>query len=363
MVLAAVLALGGASLRAEESSVFEVRGVAVDVTAETADKARMLALAEGEAEAFQRILRRITLRADHRQLPKVAPGEIATFVRDFSVAEEKTSPVRYLARLDYRFKEREIRNLLIDAAIPFAETRSKPMLVLPVYQAAGTVLLWDDPNPWRNAWKVAPAADGLVPILHPVGDLTDIATIGAEQAMAGDQQRIAAVTARYGGGDALVAHAILGLSAQTGYPRLEIRLRRYGKDGGSEPEVVSFVARGGETRDALLRRSAQELIWELEDGWKQANQMQFDQRSVIAAAVPIQGLKDWIDMRKRLSGVAVVRKVDMVLLSKHKVRVNLHYIGGPGQLTLALEQADLRLTKEGEDWILVPSTGAPKGKL
>jgi len=95
-----------------------------------------------------------------------------------------------------------------------------------------------------------------------------------------------------------------------------------------------------------------ELSWLLEDSWKQDNLLQFDQQSVIAIDVPIKGLRDWLRVRKQLGTVAVVRGVDMVLLSKTSVRVNLHYIGEVEQLSLALEQADLALLGNGEKWVL-----------
>jgi hypothetical protein len=64
------------------------------------------------------------------------------------------------------------------------------------------------------------------------------------------------------------------------------------------------------------------------------------------------GLGDWLQVRKLLGTVAVVRSVDMVLLSKTSVRVNLQYIGEVEQLSLALKQADLALLGNGEKWVL-----------
>jgi hypothetical protein len=90
----------------------------------------------------------------------------------------------------------------------------------------------------------------------------------------------------------------------------------------------------------------------LEDSWKQDNLLQFDQRSLLTVDIPIKNLRDWLRMKKRLGNVAVVRTVDMVLLSKTAVRINLHYIGAVEQLSLALEQADLTLLGSGEKWVL-----------
>jgi len=73
---------------------------------------------------------------------------------------------------------------------------------------------------------------------------------------------------------------------------------------------------------------------------------------VVAVKIRIGGLRDWLDISNRLAGVAVIRKSDLVILSLDEVRVNLHYIGEPGQLALALEQADLVINREGDGWVL-----------
>jgi hypothetical protein len=174
---------------AAQADVFVVRGIKVDVTAASTAVARDKALAMGERAAFRELLERLTLRVDHPRLPAFSANDIAAFVTDFEVAEEKASAVRYLATLNYNFKADDVRRLLIDRQIAFAETTSKPVLVLPVYQAAGFLLLWDDPNPWRKAWTERPEKFSLVPSILPKGDLPDIAMIGPEQAVAGDDQR------------------------------------------------------------------------------------------------------------------------------------------------------------------------------
>ncbi len=362
-LLAAVLAAVMTTVAgAQAPGVFEVKGVAVDVTAETAAQARERALAEGEGVAFRRLLERLTLRADHPRLPKPNPREISLYIKDFAVADEKTSAVRYLARLSYRFQAGPIRRLLTDSDLPFAETPSKPVLVLPVYQAAGALLLWDDPNPWREAWKAVPPLDGLVPLALPLGDLADIAAIGAEQAVKGDARRLNAVAARYGAGDAMVAHGTLGISARLGRPELEVFVTRYGTALQEQTIVKSFSAAEGEGIDGLLGRAAVELARQVEDNWKKDNLLEFETSAVAAAKVPIQRLQDWLEVRKRLSGIAVVDRVDMILISLDEVRINIHYFGAAEQLVLALEQADLVMSAEGGEWVLGLASSSPPGK-
>ncbi len=356
MVLACVLVAGGLALpvpaRAQGMDVFEVRDVAVDVTAETAAQAREQAHAEGEAGAFRTLLERLTLRIEHEGLPKLKPDEIASYIKDFSVAEEKTSSVRYLAQMNFRFKHEEVRALLNDFGFSFAETVSKPVLVLPVFQNVGALILWDDPNPWRDAWAARPKRDGLVPTLLPLGDLADIAAIGAEQAMDGDLQRLAAIAGRYGASDTLVIFGVLRVDAAKAKHVLDVYFTRYGRQLKEQTEVVGFPQEKDEPIPKLLARAAEELTSIVEDNWKRDNLLQFERAGVIPVVLPISGLKDWLRVRTRLGGVAVVRRAEMVLLSRDRVRLNLHFIGETNQLALALEQADLTLVQEGGTWFL-----------
>ena len=131
--------------------MFNVNNVTVDVKADTATIARTQALAEAERKAFYILIRRLTLTIDEERIPELSPQEIAAYVRDFSVAEEKSSSVRYIARLNYRFKPDEIRALLRAYDVPFAETPSRPAVVIAVYEIGATTELWGEPNPWRDS--------------------------------------------------------------------------------------------------------------------------------------------------------------------------------------------------------------------
>ena len=357
---ALALAFAPAGNPAAAQDVFEVSGVAVDVTAETAAAARARALASGEQRAFEILLDRLTLKSDIDRLPVLSAADRAELVQDLSVANEKTSAVRYLAELTFRFKPREVRRLLRDLAIDFAETPSKPVLVLPVYRAAGVVVLWDDPNPWRDAWSGIGGADGLaglVPMEFPAGGLADIAVIGAAQAAAGDRARLKALSGRYGTSDVIVALAELA-AAPGGAPSISVTVNRYGESVSEQAIVSGVTGRPGEAVEAVLRRAAAQVADEIEDQWKADNLIQFERSEIVAVVLPITSLGDWVTARSRLRGVAVVDRIDLVLLSRDEARLNIRYLGDIGQLALALAQADLGLREEGGSWILELGSGA-----
>lgn len=332
--------------------VYEVSGIAVDVTAETAAAARDQALVDGEREAFRTLLRRLTLRANRDRLPDLERNSITQLVRDFSVQEEKTSSVRYLAKLTYRFKRESIRALMSRNGVPFAETPSRPVLVLPVFETAGARSLWDDPNPWRKAWQSLPKSAGLVPLVVPIGDLSDIAVIGVQQAMNGDAARLNAIAQKYGAADVLVVHGVLGTDPASGRSEIQVTGTRYGSVAGAKTVVHGFVAEGTETEPALMARAAAEVAADIEESWKRDNLLRFAEVGVLPVVVPIQSLKDWLVVKERLGRVAVVKNADVVILSRAEVRLNIQYLGNPDQLALALEQAELTLTESFGTWVL-----------
>lgn len=341
-----------ATVRAETLGVFAIRNVAVDATAETAAAARGEALAAGQRQALARLFNRLALRSAMERLPVLDDAEVTELVQDFEVQEEKTSPVRYLATLTIRFKPDDVRALLRGAGVPFAETLSKPVLVLPVYRAAGTYILWDDPNPWREAWANLPPRDALVPLIVPLGDLADIADISAEQAVKSGNARLRVIAARYGAADTLVAVASLGLDPVNQRPTLHVSVTRFGTNAGERTTVESYTGDSMETLGQLIASAAEAVATEVEELWKRDNLLRFDREDRLAAVVPLTGLSDWLEVRRRLAGVAFVQRSELVYLSRREARVVLRYIGDETQLRLALAQSDLTLIRDPTSWFL-----------
>ena len=355
ILVAACIWLGGVA----HANVFEVRDVAVDVTANTAAEAREAALADGEAMAFRRLLERLTLSEDHGVLPALKPGEISDYVIDFSISNEKTSAVRYLAQLHFRFKPAAVRELLLDAGLQFAETPSKPVLMLPVYQPASGLVLWEDPNPWREAWSRRHSVDGLLHVALPLGDLSDISALSVQQAVRGEVAALSKLANRYKAGDTVVAYARVGLNPDGAGRRTDVSITRFSPQHEPETNLLAITQEEGESVADMLIRAADSVADQLEDQWKRENLLVGGEAGVTAITVPITGLGDWLDVQKRLKKVAVVRQVETVLLSLDEVRVNLHYVGAASQLQTALRQTDMTLVREENEWVLYPTGGVP----
>ncbi|SVD75854.1 uncharacterized protein METZ01_LOCUS428708, partial [marine metagenome] len=69
--------------------LYTIRSIDLDATASDSNTARAHAIAEGQERAFIRLLRTLTLPADHLRIPRIGRGEIANYVQDFEIYNEK----------------------------------------------------------------------------------------------------------------------------------------------------------------------------------------------------------------------------------------------------------------------------------
>jgi hypothetical protein len=332
---------------------YEVLGVPVDVTADSAQAARTQALAQGQKAAFERLLRRLTVSTEHGRLPQIATDQIVNYVRDFSV-DEKTSSVRYVGQINVRFRSAEVRQLLRNYSIPFAETVAKPTLVLPVYEAEGEVMLWDEPNPWRAAWQRTDVGQGLMPMTLPLGDLPDLSTISASQAVGGDLERIAALSERYSADSVMVATASMREDPLAGGKVIEVIATQYAAGAVEGVNNRTFSLSDGEAEEAVLDRALAWLRGVVADAWKERNLIRFGQEAVVLVRVPIGSLTDWNDIRRRLDDIAIIYKRELLSLALDRAMVDIYFTGDAEQLRTALAQRDLTLEAVSGQWVLRP---------
>lgn len=352
MLCALALAAAGGALRAQ-GDLYTVEDISVDERAENAAAAREKALARGHVEALQTLLARLLPPAELSRLSSIGPNEAAQLVRDFEVRNERTSAVRYLADLTFRFDEEAVRWYLRNQGIGHAETQSKPVLVLPVYGEPGQERLWEDPNIWWRTWAARPGQSGLVPIVAPLGDLQDISTIDAEQALAGDSARLMQIAQRYGAEDVLVVHALETPAAEGGQASVQVLTRRYGRD--PHPTLIENVAQNpGESLEQTYARAVDMVAATLQTEWQQQTVLQPGTGNRITVRVPTRSLDEWLAVKRRLARVAGLERAVVSRMSRSATELDIAYLGDERQLELAMQQSDLDLTYDTTEgaWLL-----------
>jgi hypothetical protein len=329
---------------------FLVRNVKVDVTAGSVTEARERSMAQGQVAAFRRLVERMSLRENWASIPTPDMKTIIDMVQEFSVSNERSSAVRYLADMSVRFDPVGIRNFLRAQNVPFAEMPSRPLVVVPLYQPTpgAAFELWQDANPWRDGWAASLPHDGLVPVVLPLGDLEDIAMVSVEQALATDRDALMKLATKYNATGAVVARATASGDMLT-IGVTEVR-------GLAEPfegqSAASIAATDDKARMDAYAMAAIESMRPIQDHWKQRNILRFGAGGKLTALIPITSLQDWQVIRARMARVPVVEKVDLEAISKTLVQTQVTFAGDEAQLQAAMQQAELELTKDGDYWLV-----------
>ncbi|MGH6945578.1 MAG: DUF2066 domain-containing protein, partial [Geminicoccaceae bacterium] len=259
------------------TGVFRVSNIPVDVTSSDAVSARRDALAQGQREGLERLMRRLVPADRYGQLPAAADLPMERYVQSFEIANEEVSNTRYLAELTVGYDAEAVRELLAKQGLPFAEMRSAPLLVLPLYEAPGGPVLWPENNPWWQAWADNLDPERLLRLVLPLGDLGDMALVNVGQVQAGDEAALLALAERYDTKDVLVVTAtpVQG-TAPNAAPSVRLQTRRVGGVMQvNPPEVVT--GQPGQIEEELLAEAVRRLQNSLDEQWKAANLLRYDQ--------------------------------------------------------------------------------------
>lgn len=355
--------LGPAATREAQrpgSELFAVHDVAVDATADSAAKARDIARAQGERDAFQRLLERLVLPEDRARLPMVSDDDLTNLIRNFEVQNERTSTVRYLGTYTFRFDPAGVGALLTRAGIPYIDKQGPGLLVLPVYNDGSRPILWEGANPWFDSWQATPPKSPLVPLSVPYGDLSDVTTISGQQAAEGDQQAIGQMLERYHVQEAIVAELVAGSpDPVTATSALTLRLHRLSGFNDSGIDIVS-VPPGVEGASAADRFALAEgvVVNAVSDSWKRLAFSGGARADTLDLALTVSSLADWVSVRKLLTGLPFVQGVDVTSLTVHEVKFRVRYTGGAPQLQQVLAQHGYTIAGDGADGSGMPA-GAP----
>ena len=117
-----------------------------------------------------------------------------------------------------------------------------------------------------------------------------------------------------------------------------------------------LTAKSGEATGDFLHRAVVAVTANLNSGWKKEAAPRYDQQGSLTAALPIDGLDDWVKLRERLAGVSTIRKVALVALSRQEAMIEIEYLGNIDQLKASLAGLSLDLVQGDPVWRLARST-------
>lgn len=380
-----------------------VKGVAVDVTAESALSARNKAFAEARRKAYEHVAAKSMTAAELETLNVPSDAVLASMVRDFEIENEKMTSRRYVGTINVRFNPTVRRAFNSRAAAPsdvaqntlnpstapttadaytnerdyvYSPARSNtsvkpatpampvatqhvatamPVLVLPWYGTRGNQTIWGEQNAWRAAWENVPAAlnDPAMPIILPVGDVDDVRDYAPPQPLS-ERSNVNALLHRYGASDAVIA---LAEPAEAG--AVVVSLFRI---EGSRPVAMGrFGVDAGLGRDSLKQAVERTLVslrsmprvggtpvqsaamqTEVHTPYNPPILQDVMTNQQFTALARFSGLQQWVQMRNTLAATPGVQSLDIQSISPAQAQVQFSYQGDGSALASSLAQGGLQ---------------------
>ncbi|MQX36767.1 DUF2066 domain-containing protein [Roseospira navarrensis] len=332
------------------SAAYTARDVPIEATADNPAQAREQAVAAGQVSAFQHMLRGITDPADHGRLPQPPADQVRRMVETYSLSDERTTDTRYSARITVRYDGAAVRDLLQRQGIGHAANVSQPVVVVPVYQDGPNAapVLWEDTNPWLTAWRTRDAGETvLMPMEVPTGDLRDVTSITAEEALAADSTALGRLLDRYGRDQALVTHAV-----RTGPDTVRVTIS-YGSPRAIARTAGTTVERlDGESDADFLARAARSVADRMDSDWRRATTVTGGTAREVTALASLSGFGDWVAIRRALDTAPLVRSYKVQAMTRDRAQLTLTVLGDAARVEAALAPHAISVSESGGYWIL-----------
>ena len=339
------LGLSGQTLANQvcENPVFGVSGMKIDETATTASQAQMNAMDNAQISAFQKVLDRLLISKE----PTDTALQAQDFIELVHIQTETSLPGRYIAEIDVCFSALMMRRYFIDNQLSWAEVKSPPVLVLPVFASPAGVRAWQKNQPWLMSWQEAVAVhDGLVDFKMLKASLANERQLQAERLFTADEKILAKAGGRAN------AEQILLIRAQEQFvddkPILVVRGDLHSQDGTMilsllqrEIELSSFVSVAD--RGKLYQDIITEIINQLESAWRNSNARTQEFANSLIVHLAFDDLNQWVTRKRQIENTKAVMSVSLLSLSKNKAVLSLELAGAADTLRYSLVPIGLEL--------------------
>lgn len=187
---------GSGALPADSAGSFEVSGVEVNVSAPTAEAARLAGWRIAQRKGWQSLSRRLGAGG-----ALVSDSTLDAVVSGIVVENELIGPKRYIARLGVLFDRGRAASIL---GVASQVSRSAPLLVIPVQWSGGAGQVFERRSAWQEAWARFRTGNSIIDYVRPSGTGPDALLFNTGQVLRPSRGWWRAVLSQYGAQDVLV---------------------------------------------------------------------------------------------------------------------------------------------------------------
>lgn len=358
------------TFQAHADDLYTVKGVQVDVKAESAAAAEHKAMQEGRAKAFKMLVERLVPESDRGGLDNVSQEQLEDMVESFEVNSQKNSKVRYVADMTFFFDGTAVQRFLGNRTIAAVDEAKQPLVVVPVFLDQGGIYLWGEQNLWLQAWAKREKLSTVTPLVVPLGDLKDMATVDGQQIISGEVSGLKELARRYGGAGVVVV-TMRRDSANSMAP-MNYDANLVNLDGQAHPLSQTRMNTNQGAQSLQFDQAINQVIKELESQAREQSRFASSSNPAMGAVsgtgegqllaiVPLQDQRSWQIIQASLKGSAEVKQLVVKGLTRKQATVLIAYRGTTASLESALNARGLRLEQMngGQAWVITANASKP----
>ena len=329
--------------------VFGVSAITINESSDTANLAQQIAMREAHDTAFTQMLDRLLLSP----LPAaeaLVPEDFAELVH---IRTETSLPGRYIAEIDICFSPQEVRRFFTSQQAVWAEVRTPPILVLPIYETPAGIRAWRDDVSWIAGWRdIATTHQGLVQFTSLPRTLVNERQLRAESLASAAPDILAKAIDIAGAVQVLVLHATQ--SFQEDREQFIVRATLYNEEGQAIASLDDFVVSGvtGQT-EAQLDAVKSDIISEFEMSWKEANQRTGTDDNTLIVEMPYDDLATWLQRRTALQSMPIIASFKVLTQTNRSAILAIEMAGSIESLRYSLSSLNLRLENNDDAYSII----------
>lgn len=345
-----------------QSGVLTVTGLTIDKTDKNAVVARDAAIVAAKRTALQIIAQQSMSPEAYKSFTLPDDKTIALLVQDFEIKNERFAANRYAAMFTVRFSPGINTYISVPPGVgPIivvtadgASTVPSPtenaaagtpepakaanayalpegprnILVLPYLKdTSGKRLLWEDPNPWREAWQDngnITRSDALT-VTVPQGDLDDVSAGSTEAPWSGNYATLEKLRAAYKATEVALAVANQSVSP----PVINIYMYREAALTELMPVEGFKIDQSAAMIDRVVQAVTAPVTVEASPSAPMASSLPATSAPLkLALVMRFGAFSEWAEAQRRLTSLLPSDAMNINGLTRNSVRITVTYTGG-----------------------------------
>ena len=283
---------------------------------------RTIAIETSYKIALSRYLKWITLKETQGIIDLVDLLEARDYVSGYSIENEKYKKEKYSALITVTFEKDKLEKFLENKNIEFFSKKGPKTLIIPIINFEQRLILWDDPNPWFDVWLRRPLDSNLNLFTLPTGEVDDLITLSAEDAINLKYFKIKKLANKY---EAEQAYILL-VNVESQNEKINLSVEAY--DGFSQEVIFSSDIENIETHnfDYNLNLLADTFADYFDDLWVKENLDSINSETKVLAKISYKKYSEWIKIKNFLINNEKVLKYNILIISNNNATIELNIL-------------------------------------